>query len=356
MKLLSFLLFFILGSGVSAAFAAYTQNIVAQTAFQTAPNDWAAGDDVTLQASLGFGFIFNGTTYTSVHMNSNGALSFSAGYTTYTNTGFPVTAPANVILPYWDDLNRPAGGTITYGAVGTAPNRQFIVSWNAVRLFSGGGTCTFQVVLSEDQSIRFRYSTTSTGCNGSSATTGVQENATTLIQRSFNTPISLTQDVLYLRTAVVNVQKTSVVMCDPINGTLNPKNLPGSVSRWTISVSNTGTVSADLTQVSDTLSNITAFDPNLIVGATAATCNIGAPPGVPQNAAGRAFNIGITGSTRTGYPKFLTGAADSDGATFTAPSSIVIDFAQALPAMTGYTAGQLKPGEVVTIYFNVKLN
>jgi uncharacterized repeat protein (TIGR01451 family) len=345
------------GFGVSASFAAYTQNIVAQTAFQTVTNNWAAADDDQLQVPIGFGFTFNGITYNNVWINSNGALSFTAGFTTYSNTAMPVATPADVILPYWEDLNRPAGGTITYGTLGVAPNRQFVVSWNAVPIYPTLGSCTFQVVLGEDRSIRFRYSTTSVSCDGSSATTGVQESTTSFIQRSLNAVIPFNQDVLYLVSGPsVSVKKTSAVVCDPINGTTNPKNLPGSISRWTISVSNVGTVSADLTQMTDALSAITTFDPNLVVGATAATCNTSAPPGVPLSAVGRAFNISVAGTTRTGYPKFLTGAADADGATFTAPSSIVIDFAQALPVMTGYTAGQLKPGETVTIYFNVKLN
>jgi uncharacterized repeat protein (TIGR01451 family) len=343
---------------VNPSWAAYTQNLVAQTPFQTVTNNWAAGDDSQIQVPIGFTFNFNSVNYTNVWINSNGVLSFSAGFNAYVNGALPNATPTNGIFGYWDDINVPAGGTITYGTIGTAPNREFVVSWNAVALYGIAYTtssCRFQIVLREDQSVRFRYSSASIGCAGASATTGIQETNTSFIQRSFNTVIPLTQDVLYLRVSPVTVQKTVTVVCDPINGALNPKNLPGSISRWTISVTNSGTLSANLTQLSDTLSSLTSFDPNLVLGASTATCSTSAPPGIPENAPGRGFKVTITGGTRTGYPRFLTNASDGDGATFSAPGTIAIDFATALPAMTGYSAGELKPTERVTIVFNIQL-
>lgn len=338
--------------------AGYVQNVVAQTAWQTVTtNTWAAPDDANILVPIGFTFNFNNVNYTNVYINSNGVLNFTTGTSAYANAALPSAPAADSILPYWDDMYAPGGGNITYGTVGTAPNRQFVVSWNAVRLYSNTGYCTFQVVLGEDQSIRFRYSTASTGCNGSaSATTGVQESAASYYQRSFNTAIPLNQDVLYLRTSTVSVQKTVAIVCDTFNGASNPKNLPGSISRWTISVTNVGAAAVNLTQIADTLDAGVVFDTNLVAGASAATCNRTAPPGVPLGGVGRGFNINITGSTRTGFPKFLTSASDGDGATFTAPNSVLIDFLTALPVATGYTAGQLKPGETVTVYFNVVLN
>jgi uncharacterized repeat protein (TIGR01451 family) len=340
------------------SWAAYTQNLVAQTPFQTVTNNWAAGDDTQVQVPIGFTFNFNGVNYTNVWINSNGVLSFSAGFNTWTNSALPNASPPNGVFGYWDDIDVTAGGNITYGTVGTAPNREFIVSWNAVALYGIAYTtasCSFQIVLGEDQSVRLRYSSASIGCAGASATTGIQETATSFIQKSLNTVIPLTQDVLYLRVSPVTVQKTLTVLCDPINGASNPKNLPGSISRWTISITNSGTLSANLTQLSDALSNLTTFDPNLVLGATATSCSTSAPPGIPENATGRGFKVTITGGTRTGYPRFMTNASDGDGATFTAPGTIAIDFATALPAMTGYSAGELKPSENVTIVFNVQL-
>jgi uncharacterized repeat protein (TIGR01451 family) len=344
--------------GLSPARAAYVQTIVTQTAFQTVPTVWAPTDDAQLQIPIGFTFTFNGTNYTNVWVNSNGMLSFSAGTTAYGNLALPVaTAPTDMILPYWDDILAPTAGNVTYGTLGTAPNRQLVVSWNAVALYNDAAArCSFQVVLGEDQTIRFRYSSASINCNGSLATTGIQENATTAIQRSFNTVIPLTQDVLYTPSvATLNVQKTVSVLCDPINGATNPKNIPGAISRWAITVSNTGSLTTTLTQLSDTLASNITFDSNFVLGADAATCR-SAAPGVPTSATGRGFKVSLTGGTRTGFPAYLTSASDTDGATFTSPSTVQINYAQVLPAVTGYTAGELKAGETVKIEFNGTLN
>ncbi len=162
--------------------------------------------------------------------------------------------------------------------------------------------------------------------------------------------------------AALNVQKTVTLVCDPVNGSSNPKNIPGSITRYTIIIANTGTASATLNTVTDALVSFLTFDPNDVQGATAATCNSTVPPGVIQagGAVGKGFNINVGGSsTRTGYPKFLTNVADADGATYANPN-ITIDYAAALPAGTfganTYTAGELKPGESVTVTFNVVVN
>ena len=351
-----------LALGICNARADYVQSIVAQTLFQIAPTIWTtAGDDTQIQVPIGFGFVFNGITYNQVFINSNGALSFSVGFTQYTNTAMPIPVanPQDVILPFWDDLDPVGGagtGIISYGTIGTAPNRQFVVSWNGVKRYNvTSSLCSFQVILNEDQSIRFRYGIANVLCDSSSATIGVQETSALFIQRSFNAVVPLTQDVVYTRTSVINFQKTATLICDPFNGPTGAKNIPLSVSRWTLRITNAGSVSATLGNISDLLDARTTFDPNLIVGGSAATCQ-SASPGVPQNAAGRGFKLSITGSTRTGYPKFLTNVADADGATFTAPNNVAIDFAAALPAAVGYTAGQLKPGEEVTIELNFTLN
>jgi uncharacterized repeat protein (TIGR01451 family) len=44
---------------------------------------------------------------------------------------------------------------------------------------------------------------------------------------------------------VISVQKLSEVLTDPINGTINPKRIPGSVIRYSIVVSNAGFATAD---------------------------------------------------------------------------------------------------------------
>ncbi len=39
--------------------------------------------------------------------------------------------------------------------------------------------------------------------------------------------------------AALSVAKISTLICDPFNGTTNPKNIPGAIVRWTITITNT---------------------------------------------------------------------------------------------------------------------
>jgi hypothetical protein len=153
---------------------------------------------------------------------------------------------------------------------------------------------------------------------------------------------------------VLALQKTVTVLCDPVNGVTNPKNIPGALVQYSIIATNTGSKSASLTQVSDTVSSSMVFDNNLITGvgaSPASACN--SATGTPSNAVGRGFSLDVTGDTRgASYPKFLTSTnADADGASHNA-SNILINYPIALPAEAGYTAGEIKPTESVVVKFN----
>ncbi|MGB4811569.1 MAG: hypothetical protein WBP13_03680 [Methylophilaceae bacterium] len=341
------------------------QTIVTQTAFQipavnTAITSWTGNaDDGYKLVPLPFTFNYAGAARTQVYITTNGFLTFSSGSTrTWTNYSlFATTIPADAILGFWDDLNPGAstGGSVTYGTVGSAPNREFVVSFNNIQRYNvAASRCSFQMVLGEDQTIRFRYNSANVQCNGNTATIGLQESASSFIQYSYNSVISLTQDVLYSPVPSLSFVKTVTLICDPINGTSNPKNIMGAISRYTLTITNLLSGSAILNTVTDGLVSFLTLDPNLVVGASAATC-VSAAPGVPQSATGRGFNISVAGSTRSGYPKFLTSSADGDGATFASPN-VSLDFLTALPAATGYAAGELKGGESVTVYFNTTVN
>ena len=173
------------------------------------------------------------------------------------------------------------------------------------------------------------------------------------------------RDAYRIASAVISVAKTSTLVCDPFNGSgPDRKYIPGAIVRWTITISNavTATSSATLAQVADTLNANTTFDPNLVTGAgapaTATSCT--SAGGAAEGAAGSGFKIDVTGDTRAGgaggaFPAFLTTGANADGAT-AAAGVVTIDYSQALPAGGAYTAGELKPGESVIVYFNVTIN
>ena len=98
------------------------------------------------------------------------------------------------------------------------------------------------------------------------------------------------------------------------------------------------------------------FDPELIVGASAAGCTTVALGGVRTDSLG---NVKVVQSTR-GISAFKTSASDSDGVTLSLSGSIytlAIDFGTVLPAIGGsYTAGELKKGESVSVTFQAKIN
>jgi hypothetical protein len=159
--------------------------------------------------------------------------------------------------------------------------------------------------------------------------------------------------------AVLAVTKTVAVVCDPFNGNTNPKNIPAAYVQYTITIANSasGTSSATLTSVSDTLSSSVTFDADMISGAGVGTnCAAGVSP---TSALGAGFKVNT--ASRAGYPKFFTTASDGDGAT-QAPGpggvggTITINFASALVSDGTHAAGELKPGESLTLVYQVKIN
>jgi len=116
--------------------------------------------------------------------------------------------------------------------------------------------------------------------------------------------------------------------------------------------------SATLTQVSDALNANSTFDPDLITGAggVAGCEGAAAGAGTPESANASGFKLDVTGDTRPGtYPKFFTTANDNDGADLNG-TTVEIDYGPAMPAEGTYTAGELKAGESVVVYFNVSIN
>jgi hypothetical protein len=154
-------------------------------------------------------------------------------------------------------------------------------------------------------------------------------------------------------TAALTVTKTATLLCDPFNGVANMKNIPGAMTQWAISVTNTGSAAATLTTITDTLSATLAMDPGQAAGLTvptnAATCAAG--PGTLgfEVTASAARTIGGAAAVTTHY---FTTANDADGVENNA-GAVTATFATMLPADGGHaTAGLLNAGETVTVIFN----
>ncbi|MFT6181520.1 MAG: hypothetical protein ACJA1W_003881, partial [Akkermansiaceae bacterium] len=94
----------------------------------------SSNDDFLETVAMGFGFNYYGTSYTNCGICSNGFLSFNNSSPGFTDVPIPNAAvPNNMIAGWWDDLHPGEAGDIYYETLGSAPNRRFIVQFQAVR-------------------------------------------------------------------------------------------------------------------------------------------------------------------------------------------------------------------------------
>lgn len=140
---------------------------------------FSSRDEGRATVPLPFAFRYLGTPYNDLRMTVNGALVFGAGsFPSYTNA--PIgssSSPNNMIAMWWDDLIIPAAsGHSSYGVLGTAPDRIFVIEVRDWEHFSLGGINDgrVQVWLYEGLLGRFdvRYDRLLTDTENYSATAG----------------------------------------------------------------------------------------------------------------------------------------------------------------------------------------
>jgi hypothetical protein len=278
-------------------------------------------------------------TITGIFYDTNGNGSYDAGTDLAVTANNVPTLAADVSVTLFVVATAPATAAqlaqanVTLTAVATTNNT------NTPVVESGANTAGVDIVFADAATVEANFV-------GASA----QRDATAVARSAYR-----------IQAPILTVSKTSTLLCDPFNGITNPKNIPGAMVRWTVTVANTGTASATLTSIGDTLAAATTHDANLVAPTNAATCS--SATGVAETAAGRGFQMEYSvaaavrplgGNAGSGY---MTNAADADGATI-AGQVVTIDFLTALPAGgTGaYAAGEIRAGETATITFNVTIN
>lgn len=113
-------------------------------------------DDDYAQAGTGmpavpFTFTLYGTgwTGTDIYLNNNGNLSFGAGFSTFTSTGFPV-AGFPMVAPFWADVDtrNTASGVAYYKYFGA---NTLVMTWDNVGYYNAQADKlnTFQVAISD---------------------------------------------------------------------------------------------------------------------------------------------------------------------------------------------------------------
>jgi hypothetical protein len=110
--------------------------------------------------SIGFPFCFYGEPQNFLLIGADGVISFDTsqahGYCPWPiGSAIPSSSnPLNAIFLPWQDLYPPGGGIISYQTIGVAPNRKFIVDFNAVTIYSCTTTSfTGQVKLYESSNV-----------------------------------------------------------------------------------------------------------------------------------------------------------------------------------------------------------
>ncbi len=165
-----------------------------------------------------------------------------------------------------------------------------------------------------------------------------------------------------ISSAILSVVKTATTIWDPFNydnsDASKAKAIPGALIRYAITITNdaAATDSAILTTVSDALNGNLAIDPDLKVAAN------NGPLASLANESGAGIGFKVTGSgvgnTRSiaSTPKYFTTTSTADGIDHNNvnPGGIITaTMATVLSGDAGYTDGELKKGESVTIEFNV---
>ncbi len=111
------------------------------------------GDDDSELVPLGFGFPFQGTTYTSVYVNSNGNLTFGSGDTDYTESVAELLSDQPRIAALWDDLSPNSGGMVIVSGDASS----WTVEFQDVPEFISTGANSFAVTLRSDGGVEIAY-------------------------------------------------------------------------------------------------------------------------------------------------------------------------------------------------------
>lgn len=172
-----------------------------------------------------------------------------------------------------------------------------------------------------------------------------------------------------ITTSALTITKVSKVIYDPINLDAsvtvgNPKAIPGAYIQYTITIANAGTssVSADLTTFADVITAASA-DVNLDVNLLDDSIALGSTLAFPADSESGgviAVRIDTIGTARLSAGLTYCLQAIADGCTYGGDPDGTVNIVFTSIAGMGveagppaYTAGELKPGDIVEIVYNV---
>ena len=89
-------------------------------------------DDCLTEVDLPFPVTLYGVSYSRLNVSANGNVQFYDDDVQWANSCFPSANLGRTIAAYWDDLlTYQAGKGVFTAALGSPPNRQFVIEWRA---------------------------------------------------------------------------------------------------------------------------------------------------------------------------------------------------------------------------------
>ncbi|MFF5721362.1 S8 family serine peptidase [Streptomyces buecherae] len=180
-----------------------------RTTSDLAPLEGAAvpltGDDESAELTLPFEVSFYGQTYKRAYVTTNGYLTFLDDSVAYSSEELPDPSTPNAALyPFWDDLLMDEKSSVSTQVTGSAPNRVYTVEWRDMLFFLGEERLTFQVAVSEQNTVSFAYRDAPDNAEGrgNSAVIGIEDaSGSDAVEYSHYTPVIRERDVVtfYLR-------------------------------------------------------------------------------------------------------------------------------------------------------------
>ena len=253
---------------------------------------------------------------------------FTSGTTSGAQQSVPTTIGQSYTISFWTYFSTAANATV-----------EIDVYWGGTKIYAGTSVATAGW---SQQSIFLGTATSSS-------------NMLTVMIRDDPSYSAITDVDIEPVGPNLSVSKISTPVCDPINGNVNPKIIPGANIQYAITTKNTGNASATLTTLTDTLPSNITLDPRLNSGAMpASSCTSG---NVSNSLSGTGF--AMHNGTGTGPGVTAPGvAADALTAGVTVSGqTITINFATlAKSGVVAPAAATLAAGSYITVYFNAFIN
>lgn len=131
--------------------------------------------------------VFYGVTNNTLHIGSNGYITFDSGDTT---TSASLTNTSHFaqrrIAGFFRDLNPGAGGTIYAGRVTTAGQQRTVITYTNVPNYSGGGSMSFQAELWDSGLLTLTW----LSCTGADVVVGLSNQSGTMPSPFFESNLS----------------------------------------------------------------------------------------------------------------------------------------------------------------------